>query len=326
MNYALIITGPTGSGKTDLSLSIADKINCEIINADVGQFYTPLNIGTAKPDFEMLAKQHPKTPHHLFNILNKPEDFTVVEFRKKVIELVNEIHSRNRLPIIVGGSLFYIKSLFYPPVEYEKKEIKELLGLTTKQLWELLCTVDAQRSKQLHKNDVYRIRRALEIYYTTGKTATEAAPQFSPPFHSRIIFLDLDKQILFKKIEERTQIMLQSGWVEEVEKLIDTELNGRSWENFIKQKGFIGYPEIIEFIKNQKQDMVPLMEQIILRTKQYVKKQTKFWNSFSSALTKNSIHSRLHEVMQVHLQISTYKFADAKSTIKSVESDLQIAK
>ncbi len=111
-SYTLIITGPTASGKTDLSLAIAREIDAEIINGDVGQFYTPLSVGTAKPDW-----RNQEVPHHLFDIISEPQDFSVSAYRQLVIDTAEKVWQRGRLPIIVGGSLFYIKSLFFPPMQ-----------------------------------------------------------------------------------------------------------------------------------------------------------------------------------------------------------------
>src|SRR5579859_8042174 len=108
--FFLVITGPTGVGKTDFALDLAQHIPSEIINADMGQCYKPLTIGTSKPDWKSQA-----TPHHIFDVLDEPAHFSVTDYREKVLDLIHGIWSRNKLPIIVGGSGFYIKSLFFPP-------------------------------------------------------------------------------------------------------------------------------------------------------------------------------------------------------------------
>ena len=117
-HFLLIISGPTASGKTDLSEKISKIFPSEIINADIGQFYQPLNIGTAKPDWKNKPIQH-----HLFDILDKPEDLSVFRYYSLVLNKANIICKNNKIPIITGGSLFYLKSLYFPPKELEKKNV-----------------------------------------------------------------------------------------------------------------------------------------------------------------------------------------------------------
>ena len=109
--FVFIVYGPTGVGKTSLVDDLAKEVSLEIINGDVGQFYKPFTIGTAKPDWKNY-----QTPHHLFDIIDQPKSITVAEYRKLICQKVDEVSSRGNLPVIVGGSGFYLKSLFYPPI------------------------------------------------------------------------------------------------------------------------------------------------------------------------------------------------------------------
>jgi len=113
MPFVIFLTGPTASGKTALSLEIAKKNHVEIINADVAQFYEPLSVGVAKPDWK---KKEPL--HHLFDIVTKPVNFNVIKYRKLLLQKVQEIGDKNKIPLVVGGSLFYLKSIFFPPPEH----------------------------------------------------------------------------------------------------------------------------------------------------------------------------------------------------------------
>ena len=118
---AVVITGPTGVGKSDLALKLAEEVNGEIVNADIGQFYTPLTIGTAKPDYKSTPLKH-----HLFDLIDTPTHFTVVDFRFHVATLVQDLYNHGITPIIVGGSSFYLKALFFPPhhkVKVPKKTV-----------------------------------------------------------------------------------------------------------------------------------------------------------------------------------------------------------
>ncbi|MCK4651272.1 tRNA (adenosine(37)-N6)-dimethylallyltransferase MiaA [Candidatus Babeliales bacterium] len=280
----LVISGATASGKTYLTTKLAKILSSEIINADIGQFYTPLCIGTAKPDW----KNEP-VKHHLFDIIDTPKDLSVFEYRKLVLKKANEIFKKGKLPIIVGGSLFYLKSLYFPPKDFEfnKEKIKSVYNKDLdqkKKLWEILYKIDSQRAIQLHYNDTYRITRALEIWEKTGIKPSEYKPEFYPNFHSLFIFISLSKNILEERINKRTEHMFQKyGWINEVKSLVGTE-----WEEFIKRKGFIGYSQILDWIENgcRNEDLAELVKLIQQKTRQYSKKQITFYKGFKKLLQK----------------------------------------
>lgn len=283
MKSILIISGPTASGKTSVSLDLAKLIPAEIINADMGQFYTPFGIGTAKPDWK---NQTPK--HHLFDIINVPEDLTVTKYRKLVLEKAEKIWNKGKLPIIIGGSLFYLKSLYYPPKDIEKQKDKTASLAFLKRdkeqadLWTVLSKIDPKRAAKLHPNDTYRIERALAIWYETGIKPSECEPEFNPSFNSIFLFINPPKDILIERIEKRTIDMIKKDdWIQESEQLLST-----GWEEFINRKGFIGYPEIFEWIKNNKKksDLDLLIQNIVCKTWQYAKRQITFWKPFKEKL------------------------------------------
>jgi tRNA dimethylallyltransferase len=285
--FLLIISGPTASGKTDLSLQIAENVPAEIINADVGQFYEPLSVGTAKPDW-----QSQEVNHHLFDILDEPKDLSVVKYRELVLQKANEIWQNDKLPILVGGSLFYLKSLYFPPKDFQKeqegKEERKVLltkiADTQRTWWDVLNKIDSIRAKELHPNDEYRIKRALQIWQKTGVLPCEYKPEFSPKFNSLFVFINFEREILYQRINTRTVEMMKEGWIEEAQELIDTE-----WEKFLHAKGLIGYSEIFEWIKEgEKAEDIPLLIEIIQQqTRQYAKRQITFWNGLKILLQKN---------------------------------------
>jgi len=137
-HFVVIITGPTGVGKTDLSLELAGQIDGEIVNIDMGQFYTPLIIGTAKPEWK-----EEKIPHHFFDIIDEPRDFTVSQYKKLLLEKCQEIWNKNKTPILVGGSGFYIQSLFFPPVQDDQViETNQSLISSDDINWQKLFEID----------------------------------------------------------------------------------------------------------------------------------------------------------------------------------------
>ncbi len=279
MTSALIITGPTASGKTSLALKIANIIPSEIVNADVGQFYKPLSIGTAKPDWK-----NNSVPHHLFDIIDRPEDLTVFRYRALVLEKVQEIFKRKRIPIIVGGSFFYLKSLFYPPIKLSNKK-NPPIPEQSKNLWQSLFEIDPQRAETIHPNDTYRLTRALMIWKYTGDKPSSYLPKFDPEFNANIIFLCPDKEVLKQRINDRTIQMFSCfpSWIDETKLIMGTE-----WEAFLEYKKLIGYPEIIKWIKEGQQSEKELIEIIQKKTWGYARRQIVFWKSFSKMLIKDN--------------------------------------
>ena len=229
----IIIIGPTASGKTDISYTLSQHLNAEIINADSGQFYTPLTIGTAKP-----AWQKHLTKAHLFDIIDSPQDFTVHDYRSTVAATVTAITNDNKIPIIVGGSLFYIKSLLFPTCELPtiNKSLaeKSLSEIHNDQLWPYLHEIDSDRAQQIHPNDIYRLRRALTIWFSTKQKPSFYRPQFNPPFPFYMIIIKPFKKVIDDRIRLRTEKMIQQGWIDEVK-----GLTGSKWEVFLKNKGLI---------------------------------------------------------------------------------------
>ena len=286
--YPLIITGPTASGKTDLAEEIAQQMGGEIINIDVGQFYEPLSVGTAKPDW-----QKKSFTCHFFDILNEPCELSVAAYRNRMLTLVDEIVRRGKLPIIVGGSLFYIKSLFFPPHEqFLQKDLhrdQECIDLSSSssELWNTLNNIDPIRAQALHHNDRYRIVRALQIWQTTGQKPSNFEPRFNPPFSAHIIFLVPPKDILLQRISMRTRQMIDSGaWIHEAKNLL-----GSPWEDFIRRKGLIGYTQIFEWLKFRTTPLDELIADIVQETNQYAKRQMVFLKKFKKQLEEQVLHS-----------------------------------
>ncbi len=303
----LIITGPTASGKTALSELLIKEIPGEIINADVGQFYTPLSIGTAKPDLSNIGYVA-----HGFDLINEPRDLTVVAYRSSVIDLVGQVVQRGKLPVIVGGSLFYLKSLFFPPHDLiEQEKTKENFTIDQDQsLWQQLNSIDSDRAREIHPHDEYRINRALFIWQQTGIKPSMYKPALQVPFKAMIVFVCPDKAILNDKIKKRVEIMMQQGWVEETEKMI-----GTPWESFLQKKGLIGYPELIDWIKHGKNqhDFDQVITKIANETIAYAKRQVTFWKSFARQLENAETDSEKKSHLHVISEISDARVAMLKN-------------
>ena len=279
----IIITGPTGVGKSDMALALAKEINGEIVNADVGQFYLPLTIGIAKPNW-----QGQQIPHHLFDVVPQPVNYSVMDFLEQVRVCVQAIHERGHVPIIVGGSSFYIYSLFFPPVHdsvrtsnTSKRSYDQPIDqlstdqLSTEQLWSALQKIDAVRAAQINVSDRYRIMRALNIWHTHQLKPSTLKPVFAPlQVPAALIVITRDRQDLVERINERVHLMFDAGWIEEVEKL------GYEWHEFLLNKKLIGYDDIVRWLEKRDQQKqlvaMQLNESIAQKTRAYAKRQTTF--------------------------------------------------
>ena len=265
--FLIVIYGPTGVGKSNLAEKLADIVSGEIVNADVGQFYTPLSIGTAKPDWKNF---HIKS--HLFDILDRPKNLTVFEYREKVVRTASQIWKKNKIPIVVGGSTFYLLSLFFPPKNFELAKQKGDASLYREDIWEQLFEIDSNRAQELHKNDQYRIKRALDIWFTLGMKPSEIKPTYSPVAPYLFFNIEMARDVLYKGIDSRTIEMLKDGWVDEVRRL---DLN--VWKDFLHKKGLIGYPDILSYLELETAlNYDKLVKDIQKKTRNYAKRQICF--------------------------------------------------
>lgn len=246
----VIIAGPTASGKTAISIELAKKINGEIISADSMQIYKYMDIGSAKPSFE----ERDGIPHHLMDVVDPSEEFSVALFRKLAGDRINDIISRNNLPIIVGGTGLYINSLTHSldfteaagDIEYRE----ELLNLANTRgndyIHEMLRTVDPEAYNRLHINDTKRIIRALEVYKHTGKTISQyqlESKNRDIEYNLAYFCLTMDRQKLYDRINKRVDIMFEMGLLDEVKKLKEMGYN----KNMVSMQG-IGYKEVLDYL------------------------------------------------------------------------------
>ncbi|MCC7414674.1 MAG: tRNA (adenosine(37)-N6)-dimethylallyltransferase MiaA [Epsilonproteobacteria bacterium] len=271
-----IITGPTGVGKTHVALDLGNRMPIEIINADSGQFYEPLTIGTAKPDWRSLA-----IPHHGFDMLTTPEQYTVVGYRAYVDRLCKQIWAAGKVPVLVGGSLFYIQSLFFPP-RAPSDVIPVPDNLQADASWDTLYGIDPVRAQAIHPHDTYRIARALAVWQSTACKPSSLSLSYEPLCDAHIIFLTREKESLYERINDRVLQMFDQGFIDEVAALQNTP-----WEPFLYQKKFIGYNDILTWLHDtscmDRQQLIALIQK---KTRHYAKRQHTFWRMLCKRLSE----------------------------------------
>ena len=277
MIHALAITGPTASGKTAISIALAKELGCEIISCDSMQIYRDMNVGTAK----VTESEAQGIPHHMIDIVEPSDLFSVEEYRARALSSANEILTRGKMPLFVGGTGLYVDALMRAPmtnVPESSKEYRDAILQNIKSdadvdaLWQRLDEVDPESAAAIHKNNVRRVIRALEIYERTGKTKSEIDRESkiaSPDISIGMITLDFhDREILYKRVDERVDVMMNTGLLDEVGSLYNS---GRLPKNSTAAQA-IGYKEIIRYLDGE----ISLDEavlQIKLGTRRYAKRQ-----------------------------------------------------
>ncbi len=221
---SFFLTGPTACGKTALGIAVAKELDAEILSLDSMAVYRGMDVGTAKPTL----RERDGVPHHMLDLLDPEEQFSVADYTRQAAQVVEDIESRGKLALFVGGTPLYLKTMLFgffdAPGADEKlrDELKQMGADDPTRVWEELQKVDPVSAQKLHPNDLKRTIRALEIYRLTGKTASEQKTQFSePPLFEpdRIFILSRNREDLYRRIELRVEIMMVSGFLDETRKL-----------------------------------------------------------------------------------------------------------
>lgn len=249
----IILTGPTAVGKTDLSIQLAKAINGEIISADSMQVYRHMDIGSAK----VTPEEMDGVPHHLIDVLEPEEEFNVVVFQKLAKEALTGIYERGHIPIIVGGTGFYIQALLYD-IDFTENDgdtaiRRELEKLAQTQgagcLHQMLQEIDPESAAAIHQNNVKRVIRAIEFYRQTGKKISlhnEQEREKQSPYQFLYYVLDTDRKTLYERIDRRVDLMMEHGLVDEVKHLADMGCT----RDMVSMQG-LGYKEILDYLSEE---------------------------------------------------------------------------
>lgn len=266
----IVIVGPTASGKSALAIKIAQRFNGEIISADSRQVYRGMDIGTAKPSKKDLTS----IPHHLINIKNPNENYTVAEYKRDAVKAINKIIKNKKIPILVGGTGLYVKAVIdnlnipevAPDPKLRQKLEKEIEKYGLNYLFKKLVKLDPEAVYIVDPNNPRRIIRALEIAIKTGKPFSSQRKTGKPLFNFVEIGIKWPKNILDKRINKRVDLMLREGLVSEVKNLV--KKYGKKHQSF----DAISYREVIRYL-GRKISLDEAIELIKKNTRNYAKRQ-----------------------------------------------------
>ena len=245
-NKILIICGPTASGKTDLAVQCAKLLDSEVISADSMYIYKNLDIGTAKPKVEEMQG----VKHHLIDVVSPFDNFSVSDYKALAQPIVDELISRGKIPIICGGTGFYINSILYD-LSYGKGEANLEIREKYKKLAEekgneyvynVLLELDSESAKKLHFNDIKRVIRAIEICQS-GVKKSEIIDNFEPKYNYKAYCVEHPRQTLYDRIDKRVDLMVKSGLIDEIKGLLEVGVNKNC-----QCMQAIGYKEILEYL------------------------------------------------------------------------------
>ena len=310
MNKPLvIILGPTAVGKTDVAIEIAKRINGEIISADSMQVYKYMDIGTAKPDKDEMEG----IKHYLIDEIEPDKEFNAAIFQQKAFEYIDKILSRGKIPIVAGGTGLYINSLIYPldftdgisNWEYRDELNKIAENMGNDHIHNLLREIDPISACQIHPNNRKRVIRALEVYKETGKTMSyykKKSKDKKGPYNSLLIGLTMERQLLYERINQRVDIMIEKGLVNEVRGILD-----RGYNKELTSMLGIGYKEIIKYLEGK----YTLDEAIyILKrdTRRFAKRQLTWFRSIENINWYNirEYHSQSYLIEDILKKITTF--------------------
>ena len=293
----LVICGPTASGKTSLAVECARALDTEIISADSMLVYKGLDIGTAKPS----ASERKGVVHHLIDVAEPTESFSVSDYERLALPVVQSLRSRGKIPVICGGTGFYINSVLYKSQfgktganpEIRKKYETYLEENGKERLHALLKECDPESASRLHPNDTKRVVRALEIFETTGRKKSDQHDLPVPRFDFVCVSVGYPREELYERINRRVDGMLNAGLAEEVRSLLERgiPLSAQCMQG-------IGYKEMAEGMR-QGWPMTEIAELIKKNTRNYAKRQITFFRRMNNHTVLSPEHATAEEVLKL---------------------------
>lgn len=279
----IIIAGPTAVGKTEIAVSVCQSVGGQVVSVDSRQIYKYMDIGTAKPT----PAQRKLVKHYLIDIVEPDEYYSVYQFRRDAIGAASKIIKEGKIPIFVGGTGLYIDSLLkgiFDGVPRDEKLRSDLLQLEKENagsLRKLLEQYDPQAASKIHKNDLKRLVRALEVCLKSGKKFSELQKEISPAGRFTLIILNRDRKELYDRINKRVDKMIEEGLIDEVE-----DLKKKGYTKELNSMKTIGYQEVIEYMEG-KVDYESMIEKIKKNTRHFARRQLIWFRRYKDAIVLN---------------------------------------
>ena len=302
-NNLIIIAGPTGVGKTEISLKLAERIHGEIVSADSMQIYKFMDIGSAKSSLE----ERERIPHHMIDILSPFDSFTVSQYKDMAEKCIDEIISRGKVPIMVGGTGLYIdavvKNMSFTEGGTDEGYRLELEKLANEKgneyVHHLLNEVDPVSAERIHPNNLKKVIRALEVYKITKKPFSDFkdTDEANPKYKISYFYLNKNRESLYNDIDLRVEIMVKSGLLEEVKMLREKGLD----KSYVSMQG-IGYKEILSYLDNQMtfDEAISLIKK---RSRNYAKRQLTWFrhSPYTIELSKDELsENEIMNILEIH--------------------------
>lgn len=277
-----MIVGPTGAGKTSLSLDLAERVGAEIVSADSQQVYIGMDIGTGK----VTADEQARVPHHLIDILRPDETMTAARFAARADAAIADIAGRGKPVVVVGGTMLYVRALVLglfegPPADPELRarlSAEAAAAGSPRVLWERLETIDPDSAARIDPNDLIRITRAIEVFEATGVPLTEHHKKHDhktaePRYPVRFVGLSPERDALYARIDARVDEMIAAGWVDEV-----AALRAQGFDHRLKSQTAIGYTELHHHLEGSLSldDAVPLIKR---NSRRYARRQVSWYRN-----------------------------------------------
>jgi tRNA dimethylallyltransferase len=300
---ALFLMGPTASGKTDLAIELCENLPCEIISVDSALIYRGMDIGTAKPN----AAELKKAPHMLIDILDPAQSYSVAEFRKDALLAMENITARGNIPLLVGGTMMYFKALIdgLSPLPESDQSVRKVIQAKAEEsgwqaLHQQLAQIDPTSAKRIHPNDPQRLIRALEVYQLTDRSMTDLMATKSAPIPYNVKQFCIapdDRKVLHQRIAQRFQLMVDTGFQAEVEKLKnrgDLHLN-------LPSIRCVGYRQMWQYLDGDC-DFNEMCEKSIAATRQLAKRQLTWLRGWENIYSLDTFSSNnMSKVMKQSL-------------------------
>src|SRR5215204_3320271 len=304
----ILIVGPTAVGKTELALQLAERLNGEIVSADSRLFYRGMDIGTAKPSRDELAR----VPHHLIDISNTEEILSLAIFQRKATGIIAHIHARDKLPFLVGGTGQYIRAVAQgwspPEVEPDERLRAELERMREKRglqwLHDKLKSLDAEAADKIDARNYRRTIRALEVIMTTGRKFSEQRGQSESPYHLVTVGLIRPRAELYERVDQRIDMMFTNGFIDEVRGLF-----AKGYSPSLPTMSAIGYRECIRVIQGKLSEEQAKAE-IRRATRVFVRRQANWFKESDPNIKWFRVQDGIVEEIESYIRMSFQSFAE----------------